>query len=194
MVHVNTVKSLSLWWLNFCGFHGHPYPGISLTIYETLKEIHEITCSCTKLAMKKFGFYKFKWFALVKWMNNFCKPMKSVDLFWPCFGRVEMVCFSRCLLPAVTLGSSSCLSSVSGMTSKEKASPLLSTAVLFGFVAGSPTTDGLWEKLSNNWTLCDHESFEELWHLNVFSAIFMQITFYFSIYTEIDFDHVHLWL
>lgn len=144
--------------------------------------------------MKKFGFYKFKWFALVKWMNNFCKPMKSVDLFWPCFGRVEMVCFSRCLLPAVTLGSSSCLSSVSGMTSKEKASPLLSTAVLFGFVAGSPTTDGLWEKLSNNWTLCDHESFEELWHLNVFSAIFMQITFYFSIYTEIDFDHVHLWL
>lgn len=78
------------------------------------------------------------------------------------------------------------------MTSKEKASPLLSTAVLFGSVAESLTTDGLWEKHSNNWTLCDHESFEELWHLNVFSAIFMQITFYFSIYTEIDFDHVHL--
>lgn len=78
------------------------------------------------------------------------------------------------------------------MTSKEKASPLLSTAVLFGSVVESLTTDGLWEKHSNNWTLCDHESFEELWHLNVFSAIFMQITFYFSIYTEIDFDHVHL--
>lgn len=105
-----------------------------------------------------------------------------------------MVCFSHCLLPAVTSGSSSCLSSASGMTSKEKASPLLSTAVLFGSVVESLTTDGLWEKHSNNWTLCDHESFEELWHLNVFSAIFMQITFYFSIYTEIDFDHVHLWL
>lgn len=78
------------------------------------------------------------------------------------------------------------------MTSKEKALPLLSTAVLFGSVVESLTTDGLWEKHSNNWTLCDHESFEELWHLNVFSAIFMQITFYFSIYTEIDFDHVHL--
>lgn len=30
--------------------------------------------------------------------------------------------------------------------------------------------------------------------LMFFSAIFMQITFYFSIYTEIDFDHVHFWL
>lgn len=79
-----------------------------------------------------------------------------------------MVCFNHCLLPAVTSGSSSCLSSASGMTSKEKASPLLSTAVLFGSVVESLTTDGLWEKHSNNWTLCDHESFEELWHLNVF--------------------------
>lgn len=93
-----------------------------------------------------------------------------------------MVCFNHCLLPAVTSGSSSCLSSASGMTSKEKASPLLSTAVLFGSVVESLTTDGLWEKHSNNWTLCDHESFEELWHLNVFQQSSCKLLF-ISVFT-----------
>lgn len=117
------------------------------------------------------------------------------------FARVVMVCFSHWLLQVATLGFWNCPNFDSGTISREKALLRLLIAVLLGSVAGSQTTDGLWEKHSNNWILCDQIFLWITFAIWMFSAIFMQITlfqylnwnwFLYLIMCTIDFKNIDI--